>query len=548
MIGGLRNPAWLLVVLGFPMEVPLPSIEEVEAERVVAAAGIKTDADSLIAFFKKRTLSDPDRLHLANLVRQLGDASYEFRTQATLELIAQGNNALHFLKPALTDPDLEIARRAERCLEAIHRGTGPMLPIAAARLLALRKPPGATEVLLGYVPFADDESVEEAVLLALLDVAVVQGKGNPALVTALVDGDPARRGAAGFVLGQVPDPQQRHPVITLLSDPVVKVRFQAAEALFAGGEKAAVPALIALLTEGTPELAWQSEEMLCRMAGESGPGVFLDLSGDGPRRKTRAAWEAWWKVQESKFDPARMNMEPRLLGLTVVADLDKGLIQEFGLDHQERWHIGGFKGPVDVMVLPNGNVLVAENHGRKVTEKDRTGKTIWEKATSALPASCQRLPNGNTFIATYNQIMEVTADGREISKITRTDGLYSAQKLRNGHIVLLSTQGRIVTLNAAGEEIKSVHLGLVMGWSSFDILPNGHFLACCSPGKVVEFDAAGNRVWEVDAPNVVSARRLPSGHTLICTSEAKRIVELDRTGKEVWEQKTEGRPWHVKRR
>ncbi|HEV3203748.1 MAG TPA: HEAT repeat domain-containing protein, partial [Gemmataceae bacterium] len=542
MVGGLLKPLGFLAILGFPLEPALPSIEEVEAERVVVAAGFKTDADSLLAFFKKRTLTDADRLQLANLVRQLGDSSYEVRTLATLELIAQGNNALRFLKPALTDPDLEIARRAERCLEAIQRGTGPMLPIAAARLLGMRKPPGATEVLLAYVPFADDESVEEAVVKALLDVAIVSGKGNPALVTALVDSEPARRGAAGFVLGQVPDPQQRHPVISLLGDPVVKVRFQGAQALFASGEKAAVPALIALLTDGSPELAWQAEEMLCRLAGDSRPKAFLDLSGDEPRRKTRSAWEAWWKVEEPKFDPARIKMEPRLLGLTLIADLDKGLVQEFGLDHKERWQIGGFKGPVDVQVLPNGNVLVAENHGKKVTEKNRLGKTVWEKSTSSLPASCQRLPNGNTFIATYNQIMEVTPDGKEINKISRSEGLYAAQKLRNGHIVLLSTQGRIVTLNSAGEEIKSVAIGPTTSWSSFDILANGHLLACCSPGKVVEFDTAGNRVWDADAPHAVSACRLPDGHTLVCTSENKRIVELDRSGKPVWEQKMEGRP------
>ena len=548
MAAGVLTPLIFVALLGAPMGEADASAEDAYAEKVIAGAGLSTESAALLEFLKARTVSDAERARLAALVRRLGDESYEVRSRASADLVAAGVNAVRFLKPALTDPDLEIARRAERCLEAIQRGPGPMVPAAAARLVGSRKPAGAANVLLAYVPFADDDSVEEAVFHALAELGLHNGKADSLFLTALADPDPARRAAAVSVVGQSTDAGQRPAAARLLADPVLKVRFKAATTLFAAGEKSAVPALIALLTDGTPEIAWQVEELLCRLTDTGAPAANLDAGSDESRRKCRLAWESWWQTAEAHFDPARAKLGPRLLGLTVFADLDRGVVREVDPGHKERWQIGGFRGPVDVHVLPNGNILVAENHGRRVSERDRLGKLVWEKATTTLPASCQRLPNGNTLIATYNQILEVTPAGKEILVLPRPEGIYWANKQRNGQIILLTSAGKVVTLDATGKPSKSFETGGVISWSSLDVLPNGHVLACCAPGKVVEFDGLGRRVWECAVPNVVCARRLLNGHTLVCASEAHRVIELDRSGKEVWSQQTEGRPWHVLRR
>ena len=57
----------------------------------------------------------------------------------------------------------------------------PLSPVAA-RVAALRKPPGAVEVLLAYLPFCDDESLLPEVQLALNANAYDDGKPAPALV------------------------------------------------------------------------------------------------------------------------------------------------------------------------------------------------------------------------------------------------------------------------------------------------------------------------------------------------------------------------------
>jgi hypothetical protein len=66
---------------------------------------------------------------------------------------------------------------------------------AAIRLLGLRKPEGAAEVLLNYLPSADAEVAREA-RAALFAMAMRHGKPDPVLVRALEDKDARRREAA----------------------------------------------------------------------------------------------------------------------------------------------------------------------------------------------------------------------------------------------------------------------------------------------------------------------------------------------------------------
>jgi HEAT repeat protein len=519
-----------------------------DPERTLTSAGLKTDSESLLAFFRQRTLSPTDVANLDAAVRRLGDDSFEVRTQASAELVAAGAVAVRFLQPAVKDPDLEIARRAERCLEMIQRGSRRTLPAAAALLLAARKPSGAVEALLGYVPFAEDEYTEETVLGALVDIGLRDPQAGAALHKAVADAEPARRAAAACVLGQAADPAQRRLVLRLLTDPAVKVRLLAARTLLAQGEKAAMPVLIALLTEAKADIAWEVEELLCRLAGETGPEVFLDNAADDSRRLCRAAWERWWAAHEAQFDATRVQGTTRFQGLTVIADLDKGRVLEVSADHKERWQVSGFGGPVDVQVLANGHVLVAENHANRVTERDATGKIVWQKANTSLPASCQRLSNGHTFIALHKEILEVGTKGEEIFKQARPEGLFSARKLHNRHMVLLTARGKVITLDAAGKEIGSFDAGPIMTWSSLDVLSNGHCLVCGTSGRVVELDPSGKRVWECTVANAVCASRLSNGHTLVCDSDGHRVVEVDHEGKSVWEHRIEGRPWFVRRR
>src|SRR5262249_6298488 len=147
------------------------------------------------------TLTSTTRDMIATLVRDLGDTSFKTRNKATAELSAFGMIAVSSLREAALSPDREVARRAEECLRHIEQKDLRVgVPAAAAHLLAVRKPPGAVDVLLAFLPSAENDSVAAEVQAALGVVALQDGKPEKALLAALGDPVPARRMAAVDVL------------------------------------------------------------------------------------------------------------------------------------------------------------------------------------------------------------------------------------------------------------------------------------------------------------------------------------------------------------
>src|SRR5262245_28220261 len=114
-------------------------------------AQIGDDGPALLAYFRQRTVAANDRQRIEALIRQLGDPAYAIRERATTDLIGAGLPAVSMLRQASGDPDVEIARRAEKCLAAIERVPSAALSAAAARLVAEIKPEGAAGVLLAFL-------------------------------------------------------------------------------------------------------------------------------------------------------------------------------------------------------------------------------------------------------------------------------------------------------------------------------------------------------------------------------------------------------------
>ena len=191
-----------------------------------------------------------DREKAANLIHQLGDDSFDVRQKAKMELKEMGVLVIRMLRQVVNDPDQEVSQNARFVLQEIDKDkAAPMTPVAV-RVAALRKPAGAAEVLLAYLPFCDDEGMQGEVQSALNAVAYPDGKPAPALVKALEDKAAARRGAAAEALCFGPLGDNLPAVKKLLTDDDRPVRLQAALAL-AGGphDRDAVPVLIGLIDE-----------------------------------------------------------------------------------------------------------------------------------------------------------------------------------------------------------------------------------------------------------------------------------------------------------
>jgi HEAT repeat protein len=522
------------------------------AEKALQDARLPVDGPSLLKFFQARTLSEADRNKLASLIPLLGDDNFAVRDKAYKQLQAAGQAALPFLRQGLSSPDAEIAGRAGRLARALESGSDTALTIAAARVLAARKPAGAARALLAYLPLAAEEYVQDELMNSLAKVGIQDGKVKEVLAAALKDRDPLRRMAAASVHGQG-GPEARKTLPALLQDPDPRVRFQAASALVKAGDRQAVSVLVSLLSDGPPATAWTSESLLLRIAGDKAPLASLDAS-DQQRKACREAWAAWWKENQLTIDLAKVNFADTPLGLTLVCDVDTGKdaggrLWEFGPDGKERWQYAGVRVITDVQLLPGRRLLLAEGANYQVSERDRAGKILWTHKTDGYATTALRLRNGNTLIGGYSAIKEVTPQGKIVFSYSGTSGsIYRVKQLRNGNL-LFPTGGQVVEIDKSGKQVRKVTIPGGTGiWAHVELLPNGRYLVSqYSANKVIELDATGKVHWQVTVTTPSSASQLPNGNILVSSMDARRVVIFNRAGKEVWSQKTQGRPFLVKR-
>jgi HEAT repeat protein len=546
----LRGLLPLILLIG-PLKAAEPDPATAD-EAALNGAGLGTDDAALVQFFRSQTLTKERRAHVAGLVQRLGDASFRAREQATEEIVRLGSLAVPLLRDALKNPDLEIARRAERCLERIDSGPSAELANAAARLVTVRKPTGAPGVLLAYLSDAPDDGVADRVRAALAAVAVRHGLADPAVVRALGDRSPIRRAAAGEALCQAGATRERPAVRKLLADPDTLVRLRVALALARAGDRKGVPVLVALLGELPPEHVWRAEDALLQLAGDQAPNVVLGTEAE-ERRKARDAWQAWWHKHGDRVDLARLGEAPALLGLTLIAHWDNGQvghIAELGPDGKARRDVQNIPWPIDFYWLPGNRLLCAEYYINKVTERNFKGEQLWEKTLPENPLAAQRLANGNTFIVMRSRLLEVDRTGKEVNGFAEAGrDIVSAIKTRNGQVYLVTQSGQFRRLDATGKEVKSFPVGGIHSYAAIDVMPNGHVVVPhYDRNKVIEYDTNGKTVWEATVQQPTAPVRLPNGHTLVACRDAQTVVELDRSGKAVWTYKATTYPWRVRRR
>lgn len=126
-----------------------------------------------------------------------------------------------------------------------------------------------------------------------------------------------------------------------------------------------------------------------------------------------------------------------------VAKVFKTDIPEIGSRDFENW-------PFTAIRLNNGNTLVSLTHGNKIVEFDKNGKVVWKVTNEDLnepvfkdPCGAQRLPNGNTVIASYGakegvRLFEITPQ-KDIVWTYKTYGVHEFQILTTNGLPLKGT-------------------------------------------------------------------------------------------------------------
>ncbi|QDV53621.1 beta-propeller domain-containing protein [Gimesia fumaroli] len=109
--------------------------------------------------------------------------------------------------------------------------------------------------------------------------------------------------------------------------------------------------------------------------------------------------------------------------------------------------------PFTAIRLKNGNTLIACTNGNRIIETDAAGKIVWSVTNEDLgeplfqdACGAQRLPNGNTVIASYRakgdqvKLFEVTPEKKVVWR-------YSGMKSGFHHFQILTTNGKPVKEN-----------------------------------------------------------------------------------------------------
>ncbi|MFH1303702.1 MAG: hypothetical protein ABIK07_21815 [Planctomycetota bacterium] len=109
--------------------------------------------------------------------------------------------------------------------------------------------------------------------------------------------------------------------------------------------------------------------------------------------------------------------------------------------------------PFTAIRLENGNTVIACTNGNRIIETDAAGKIVWSVTNEDLgeplfqdACGAQRLPNGNTVIASYRtkgdqvKLFEVTPEKKVVWR-------YSGMKSGFHHFQILTTNGKPVKAN-----------------------------------------------------------------------------------------------------
>lgn len=190
------------------------------------------------------------------------------------------------------------------------------------------------------------------------------------------------------------------------------------------------------------------------------PNGNLVLSEAGPKPRVMEIDRAGKIVVEFAIQCQTQNhhMESRMSrklanGNYLVPHLLDRVVREYKPDGSMAWELRTPDEPKEcwpftAIRLENGNTLVNLTHGNRTVEFDPAGKIVWQVANEDLaaplfrdPCGAQRLPNGNTVIASYG----MSGKGVKLFEVTREKKVvwtWTSDRPGVHHVQILETNGK----------------------------------------------------------------------------------------------------------
>jgi hypothetical protein len=557
-----------MVLLAQPVTEPkpaagkMPSVPDPIKEPEAFLQAKKQDASrpALIRLLQARITTEAEREQFRVWVNQLGNDDFDLREKAMTALSKAGMNARRVLRES-KDMDEEVRRRVEVLNDRLDASSDEF-QITQAALILLSKQPSSDliKLFLNYRESTPpDEFINDQIRVGLIGILKQQKMVDVELQQALKSPLIGTRTMVGLAVAEGLS-KPFDALQELLRDPEPRVRFEVSRRLLQLGYREAMPTLFDILGNGGMELAYEVEDLFAQLTDENKALPVASVKADPVSRKqSRDGWETWWKANESKVDLISKLKGESLRGLTLVLEVDgvnvnngnglktNGRVWECGMDGQQRWEWLNVDGPVDIQVLPGGRYLLSEYYPSRVTERNREGEILWKSPQMPTSvASATRLSNGNTIIATMNDVFEVTPDGKQENFPHPPGTVYQVRRGRSGNVFILAGS-QLVEYSADRKVVQTINVKDLSGWAGFDVLPGGNFLIAYYNARrgFSEIDSTGKPVWSQTLTNQDPTRiqKLRNGHILVAGGNQPNVIEYDSSRKEVWKVPTKGRPF-----
>jgi hypothetical protein len=256
----------------------------------LAKYGIKPTAKSIEAYL--RSLVEENQ-NFVELIKQLGDASFRKREEATQRLLRAFDIDRGLLEKAAEFGDPEVRSRATLILKELRK-----LPIGKRRddplglvlsVVAERRIKNLIQPLLAVIVRASDPVIRQRAVDAMKATAKPDDMND--LRAALADKSPTLRVAALTVLENFLGEKIISDAATLLDDADETVRLTAALMLANRGDRRALPVFATLLGSETRRVRFRAAHILRQLSGQKFD--FVAHADEKVRAVAAKKWFAW---------------------------------------------------------------------------------------------------------------------------------------------------------------------------------------------------------------------------------------------------------------
>jgi HEAT repeat protein len=199
--------------------------------------------------------AEPSEAKIAELIRQLGDVSFELREKASKELVTAGLSALVPLREAAQSSDLEVARRATVAIAKIEKNQ--KIAVLAQTLQNDPDPKRRVKAAVALHEFKEEPALFVAVAIRAMDDAHLEVRCCAAALVGQLG--PAARVAIPRILAILRDNKEPDDMRWCMAMDLANL---------GGCEEQAVPTLLELLESESPVLRHAAADALGRLGGK----------------------------------------------------------------------------------------------------------------------------------------------------------------------------------------------------------------------------------------------------------------------------------------